>query len=268
MAGGDAFDPAEPGDLLARGGEVALWAMGVAALSLDDHATAHRFLGPLTDALLGAGIAEPGELRPVPDEVEALAGLGRVSEALVLGQRFDVMAERSGRPAALGNARRTLAIVEAATGHVESAMALAEEACTLHEPAHDRFGSGRSLLVLGTIQRRTRQKRAARESLAAAIATFEALGAPLWVDKANAEMRRIGGRAGTAGELTPTERRAAELVAEGHSNKEVASALFVSPKTVEANLSRVYAKLGVQSRTELVRRLSEERAAGDRESPT
>ena len=87
---------------------------------------------------------------------------------------------------------------------------------------------------------------------------FDELGAQVWADRARAELGRIGGRAPSTGVLTPTERRAAELAAQGYSNKEVASLLFVSPKTVEANLSRVYAKLGVQSRIELVRRLGDE----------
>ena len=76
-----------------------------------------------------------------------------------------------------------------------------------------------------------------------------------------AELGRIGGRAPAGGRLTPTELRAAELVALGRSNKEVAAALFVSTKTVEANLSRIYAKLGVQSRMELALLLAEERDA-------
>ena len=81
-----------------------------------------------------------------------------------------------------------------------------------------------------------------------------------WVAVADAELARIGGRGAATTELTPSERRAAELVGDGHSNKEIAALMFVSPKTVEANLSRVYAKLGVGSRTELVRRLDDERA--------
>jgi DNA-binding CsgD family transcriptional regulator len=76
------------------------------------------------------------------------------------------------------------------------------------------------------------------------------MGARLWAGRARAELGRIGGRARSDG-LTPTEQRVADLVAEGRSNKEVADALFVSVRTVEANLTRVYAKLGIRSRTEL-----------------
>jgi DNA-binding CsgD family transcriptional regulator len=79
---------------------------------------------------------------------------------------------------------------------------------------------------------------------------LEEMGVPLWAERARAELGRIGGRAATDG-LTPTEQRVADLVAEGRSNKDVAAELFVSVRTVEANLTRVYAKLGIRSRTEL-----------------
>jgi DNA-binding NarL/FixJ family response regulator len=84
---------------------------------------------------------------------------------------------------------------------------------------------------------------------------FQELGAALWEGKARDELSRIGGRAPGGQELTPTERQVAELVAEGKSNKEVASSLFISVNTVEANLSRIYRKLDVRSRTELARRI-------------
>ncbi len=74
-----------------------------------------------------------------------------------------------------------------------------------------------------------------------------------WSARAEAELARIApAAAGHA--LTPTEARVAELVASGHSNKEVAAQLYMSVKTVEANLSRIYAKLDVRSRTELAAR--------------
>jgi len=77
----------------------------------------------------------------------------------------------------------------------------------------------------------------------------------LWADKARAELARIGGRGPAGVELTETERRIADLVAEGKSNKEIAAALFVTVNTVEGHLSHAYAKVGVRSRGELVHRL-------------
>jgi DNA-binding NarL/FixJ family response regulator len=116
------------------------------------------------------------------------------------------------------------------------------------------FERARTLLALGSLQRRAKQKRVARDSLHQALETFERLGSPLWAGRARAELASIGGRSPSAGGLTPTEQRIAELVAEGRATKEVASMLFLSPKTVEGHLSRIYAKLGVRSRTQLATR--------------
>jgi DNA-binding NarL/FixJ family response regulator len=91
-----------------------------------------------------------------------------------------------------------------------------------------------------------------------AAVAFSRLGARPWEDKARSELARVGGRTPAArGELTPTERRVAELVAEGRSNREVAATMFVSVKTVDVYLSRIYTKLGIHSRTVLARRLVE-----------
>ncbi len=116
---------------------------------------------------------------------------------------------------------------------------------------------GRTLLALGTAQRRAKQRGVARASLGRALALFEQLGARLWAGRAADELARIGGRVASRDELTSAERRVAELVAQGWSNREVAAALFVTVKTVEAALSRVYGKLGARSRSDLTRRLVE-----------
>lgn len=84
---------------------------------------------------------------------------------------------------------------------------------------------------------------------------FDGLGAASWSDKARAELARIGGRAPSSLELTPSEARVAELVAAGSTNREVADALFISIHTVEANLKRIHRKLGIRSRTELASKL-------------
>ncbi|MEO5793193.1 MAG: helix-turn-helix transcriptional regulator [Gaiellaceae bacterium] len=101
------------------------------------------------------------------------------------------------------------------------------------------------------MQRRLKQKRAAAETLAEAAALFERLGSPDWARRTHDELGRIGLRRGDPDELTETERRVAELAASGLTNREVAQIAFVSPKTVEANLARVYRKLGIRSRAEL-----------------
>jgi DNA-binding CsgD family transcriptional regulator len=118
------------------------------------------------------------------------------------------------------------------------------------------FERARTLLIYGTMLRRAKRRKAAREAIEAALSIFEALPAPVWADNARAERARIGGRAASDGGLTPSERRIAELVAAGKTNKEAAAALFLSVHTVEDALKRIYRKLGVRSRTELSRRLN------------
>ena len=106
------------------------------------------------------------------------------------------------------------------------------------------------------MQRRVKQRAAARATLERSLELFDELGAALWAEQAAAELARISGRGPASAELTETERRVAELVAEGLSNKEVAARLFVSVRAVEANLSKVYAKLGIRSRTQLASRMA------------
>ena len=114
----------------------------------------------------------------------------------------------------------------------------------------------RTLLALGSAQRRAQRKREARETLGRALAAFERLGAHAWTERVRAETRRIGGRPPADGGLTPSEQQIAALVAEGRTNREVATALFISDRTVESHLSHIYRKLGIRSRAALARRLS------------
>ncbi len=111
---------------------------------------------------------------------------------------------------------------------------------------------GRCLLVLGTAQRKARQRRAAAASLDEAIATFAAVGAARWQALAAAQRARLA--PGPDNALTATEGRIAGLAAAGLSNPEIAAALYISVKTVEANLTRIYRKLGLRGRVDLARR--------------
>jgi DNA-binding NarL/FixJ family response regulator len=113
----------------------------------------------------------------------------------------------------------------------------------------------RSLLVLGQVERRAKQKAPAKAALDECRAICDQIGAALWAARARAELARLGRRA-KVDELTPTEQRVAQLASSGLTNREIASTAFMSEKTVEANLSRVYRKLGLRSRTELARRLA------------
>jgi DNA-binding CsgD family transcriptional regulator len=112
----------------------------------------------------------------------------------------------------------------------------------------------RCRLAFGVILRRSKRRGAAASLLGQAKETFDGLGAAAWGRLAEAEIDRLGLRR-SEDELTPTELRIAELVASGRKNREVAEALFISPKTVEANLARIYRKLGIKSRAELGRHM-------------
>jgi len=147
----------------------------------------------------------------------------------------------------------------AAERDAPAAFAALDEAVDLHSVVPQPFDLGRTLLVQGRILRRSKRKAPARASLEQALDIFRGLGASLWVSQAEGELSRIGGRASSRDELTPTERQVAELAAEGKTNREVAAALFMSANTVSANLKRVYRKLGLRSRTELAARLTRER---------
>ena len=114
---------------------------------------------------------------------------------------------------------------------------------------------GRTLLVLGRLHRRRNERQRAQDCLSRAAAVFGAAGAPRWAAVAREELGRAQGRRGSADRLTPTELQVAELAVAGLRNSEIAARLFVSGKTVEANLSRIYRKLGVRSRTELAAKM-------------
>jgi DNA-binding CsgD family transcriptional regulator len=154
----------------------------------------------------------------------------------------------------LGHVTRCRGLIAAAHGEVEAAEALLETAVEQHDEVGDAFGRARALLALGVVRRRTRRKRTAREAIEAALEGFELLGAATWIERARAELGRIGGRTREEG-LTAAERRVASLVAEGRTNREVAAALFLGERTVASHLTHIYAKLGVRSRTELARKL-------------
>ena len=119
------------------------------------------------------------------------------------------------------------------------------------------FELARTLVAQGQIQRRRKERLAAKHSLGQAIDIFQSRGAVLWAERARRELGRLGLHPGDGHSLTKTERRVAEMVASGLTNREVAAQLFISPKTVEANLSKIYSKYGVRSRTELAARMAE-----------
>ena len=155
---------------------------------------------------------------------------------------------------------RGRALLSAARGDLRAAYPELERALVLHDRLEEPFERARTLVVLGNVLRRDRKKRAAREALESALEIFARLGAVLWEAKTHAELARVGGRAPATAGLTPTEQRIAELIASGLSYRETADALFISPKTVQWNLSKIYRKLDIRSRSELPARLAADTA--------
>ena len=230
--------------------------LGFPELSLSNFEAARGSLEPVLEFLERLESPEPQVIPCFPDAVEALGSLGRLDEARVVLGRLEDRANRTGRPWAIAAAGRCRGLLAAAQGDLAGARGELRQALSDHRDVPQPFDLARTWLALGEVERRAKQKRAAREALEEALTIFERLGAPLWADRARAALARVGGGSGAPSELTPTEARIAQLVGEGLKNREVADALFVTVKTVEANLSRIYAKLGVRSRTELVRRLA------------
>lgn len=149
-------------------------------------------------------------------------------------------------------AARGRGLVQATRGDTDGAAGSFSTALALHARYTDPLEHARTLLVYGACLRRARRKREARELLEEATASFEQLGSPLFAARAHDELERLSGRRVSSG-LTATEERVANLVAQGLSNKQVAVELVVTVKAVEAHLTRIYAKLGVRSRAELMR---------------
>ena len=158
----------------------------------------------------------------------------------------------SGRVSALAVAERSLAV---SGDDAEAHFARASE---LHANAADPFAAARTALAWGDSLRRGGRRVESRELLEEARAGLERLGATLWEEQAASALARSGKvlrrEATQRDELTPAELEVASLVSEGKRNKEIAGALWMSEKTVEAHLSRIYRKLGVRNRAELAAR--------------
>jgi DNA-binding CsgD family transcriptional regulator len=225
--------------------------LGFVELSQGRHAQADAYLSRAVELEQAMGVREPAYFRVVPDEVEALVTLGRLDQAEALLAPFEEAGKNLDRAWTIATGARCRALVLAARGDLAGASAAADEAVREHDRLPLPFELGRTLLVRGAVERRAKRKREARDTLTKALEIFDGLGAVLWADKTRAELARIGGRAPSSLALTPTEAKVAELVAAGSTNREVADALFVSVHTVEANLKRIYRKLGIRSRTEL-----------------
>ena len=217
-------------------------------LSAERYAEAWEYVAPAVRRYRDRGAVSPSLTSAA---VEALAGTGQTAEADALLVTFEERAERLGVAWEMAASARARGLVDAAAGHLDAAVQALKRAVTVGEGVAMPLELGRSLLALGEVQRRLQRKKDARETLTRALTIFGELGAPIWAERARRELARIGGRASAADGLSETQERIAALVRAGRTNREVAAELHLSPHTVEWNLSRIYRKLGVRSRTEL-----------------
>ncbi|MDO8145167.1 AAA family ATPase [Isoptericola sp. 178] len=232
------------------------FALGDLALSDGDAATAVEELSALQHLLAGQGLADP-DLSPVPELVEALVRTGDVARAREIAPRFVAAAEGKGMPWALARARRTEGLL--ADDDLDSPFLAA---LALHARTRDAFETARTRLAYGARLRRTGRRVDAREQLREALAGFESLGARRWADQTAAELTATGetvrrSGAGWQAELTSQELQVALLLTDGSTTREAAAALYLSPKTVEYHLRKVYTKLDVHSREELAALLTD-----------
>lgn len=225
-------------------------ALGVLALSEDAPEEAAAVLDPVVQSIESLGVYERVMAMPLPDAIEAFVSTGDTERAARLAQALDEWGRRFDRPWALATGGRGRALVAAAKGELDGALAAVEEAVIAHERLPMPFELARTLLVQGQILRRRGERRSGRGAFQRALSIFERIGAMLWAEKTRAEIARIGVRRAPE-ELTEGEDRVAALAAQGLTNPEIAARLFMSRRTVEANLARAYGKLGIRSRAEL-----------------
>jgi len=235
--------------------ELALSALGLLELSLGNLTAAQGHLITLDRLANRIGMREPAAWKYEGDLIEVLLGLGELDRARELLERLEQRGGVLGSAWSFAVAARSRGLCLAAEGEISAAFAALDEALASHEQLGMPFERARTMLALGRLHRRAKQRTDARAAFSAALNAFDHLGARIWAETTRGELGRLGGRTPAGNTLTPTEARVATLVASGHSNKAVAALLFVSVHTVEANLTRIYAKLGIHSRRELTQRL-------------
>jgi DNA-binding CsgD family transcriptional regulator len=231
-------------------------ALGLLELGLGDPVAAIVALEPVEKILREGAIGEPWLVQWAPDLIEAYVRAGRSDRAVGVLDRFEAQARATNRLSALAAAARCRGLLATDDAYEASFVA----ALVYHEQVPTPFERARTELVYGERLRRGGRRSEGRLRLARALQTFEGLGAEPWSERARAELRASGQavrsleqRAGDA--LTPQELQVAAVVAGGATNREAASALFLSVKTIEFHLGHVYRKLGIRSRTQLVRAL-------------
>jgi DNA-binding CsgD family transcriptional regulator len=230
-----------------------LWVLGFVELSRGDAVAAERRFSAALARCDSARLGDCCIAGLYGDHVEAVVMLGELDRAMELLDALERRRDLAPRPWMEVVASRARAMVRMAQGDTDGAADAMRAAFTALDNLPMPFERARTLLLYGRFLRRRKEKLAARDALLEAKRVFEALGSELWAAQTTAEAHRLGLRRGPGHDLTPAELRIAELVVSGLSNREVAATAFVSAKTVEAHLSRIYRKLGVRDRRELAR---------------
>jgi DNA-binding CsgD family transcriptional regulator len=190
-------------------------------------------------------------------DIEALAALDRLDEAEALVDDLLTRAHASENPHAVAVAHRSRGLLLAARHELAAALEALDAALAAHALRPLPGERARTLLEKGTVQRRTKHKTAAKQSLEQALTILEPLGFGFWVARARDELGRIGlRRAAVADGPTPAQRRVADLLATGASNREIAGGLHMSVRSVESHLTNLYRQFGVRSRAQLVATLA------------
>jgi len=232
---------------------IATWALGLAELGAGRPSAALDRLGRLTAA--GPGLGHPLVATfAAADLVEAAVRAGRPAAAPAALAGLEGWAHAAAPAwglALVARCRGLLSDADAAAGHFTRAL-------ELHAAASRPFDRARTELACGQALRRARRPSQARGHLRAALDGFEQLGAAGWAGRARDELRASGETARRRNpamltQLTPQELQIAQLAAAGATNREIAGQLFVSPRTVEYHLYKVFPKLGIASRAELAR---------------
>jgi DNA-binding CsgD family transcriptional regulator len=228
--------------------------LGQLELSVEAPSAAITWLHPLVESFHKGGFVEPGLYPFQPDLIEAYAAVGRIQEAVDLLDWLRQAAGQMDHPWARVTSGRAAAMLHMARRDPHAAVAAAAQAVTEARELEFPLELGRCLLILGTGQRRVRRRRDAARTLDEATTIFDELGAPCWAALARRQRAHLAHSSEQL--LTPAEQRVAELAVQGLTNAEIAAQMQISLKTVEANLTRIYRKLGVRSRIDLARHIS------------
>jgi DNA-binding CsgD family transcriptional regulator len=228
----------------------------VLELSLANPAAAWQACQPLVEALEAAEQWEPIIAFILPDALETLIALGEYERAEPLIDTFERRGRQLGRTWAVAAGLRCRGLLHAARGDLVSALVALDQADVHHHRVDVPFDHARSLLAKGRVERRLRRRGDAHASVTRAVELFDRLGATIWCAQGRAELRGIRPVRTDSNELTTAERSVAQLAVNGHTNREIATQLFMSRKTVEAHVAHIYRKLGIHSRAELGARLA------------